>query len=348
MNRISIENVLPGMILTRNVYDEAGKVMITANMELSERIIGHLRSRNISDIYVQRPDAELPALSTEDREQAIGETCAMVEQVFDTIREAGSVLLSSAEDQLIHDVVNSVLENPAAVVHTARIQRHSSDLMSHSLHVSLLAVVTAAGMGITDRTTLYETAVSALLHDIGQIMIPAVLIRCNDDLSLQEQVLYQEHTNWGYTILSKSSDLPATVARVALEHHEHVDGSGYPNKLLQDAMLPVSRIIAVVNAYERIVSSVPCQNSNNYHRAYETVLSEAGTFYDLDAARCLLSQVPIYQNGTVVELTNGLTGKVTASKKDHQHRPVVEISTHQSLDLSSQACQDILINNIVG
>lgn len=356
MHRIALDFVLPGMTLARDIYDQDGTVMISAGMKLTEGIIIRLRSRGVFSVYVHNPIVDLPVLSPDHQHIAILETRAMVEQAFATIRQAGRILLSAAEDQIIHEVVNSVLDNPVAALHTAHIHRHSRDLMSHSVQVALLSTLTAAAMGISDRPSLYEIAAGSLLHDIGKVMIPSDLLVRSHSLTSEEELLYREHTRWGYTILSRASDLPISIARVALEHHEHVDGSGYPENLYHEAMLPAARIIAVTNAYERLFSEVSFRNGNDHYRAFEAIQNGAGTLFDLEPSRALLSQIPKYPNGTLVELNNSFIGAVTFTKNNFQHRPIIEIIYNPeglavdppyTLDLSDIDRQHLFIKTVL-
>ena len=129
--------------------------------------------------------------------------------------------------------------------------------------------------------------VSGHLHDVGKIRVPAEILVKPSGLTLLETAMLREHPVTGYEIL-KSVDFPWPVARVALEHHERMDGSGYPNGLRGDEISLEARIVMVADVVESMSSHRPYRAALGVDAALDEIEQGAGTLYDADVvAACL-------------------------------------------------------------
>ncbi len=120
---------------------------------------------------------------------------------------------------------------------------------------------------------------AAAIHDLGKISVPAEILSKPTKLRKSEFDLIKEHSQSGYDIL-KDIDFPWPVARIVLEHHERMNGSGYPNGLTGDNILLESRIIAVADVVESMGSHRPYRPSRGIEAALEEIEKNKGTFYD--------------------------------------------------------------------
>lgn len=357
MQRLALEFVRPDMVLARDVYDEDGTIMLSAGTALTERLIARLCKWEILSVFVRNPRIELPEVSEAIKEATRNRARMMVEHAFNAIRKAEQFSMSEEEQQIVHKVVEEVTQDPLAVVHMAHINRNSRDIMAHSVNVSLLSTATALAMGINSSTTLHELALAALLHDIGLLMIPQDLLVRRENLKPEENLIYREHSNWGFAILQECALLPRSVAQVAQEHHEHADGSGYPHQLTNSNLHPFSRIIAAVNAYENMCAAFADRSGCKSHLAYESVMAGAGSRFDIHVAKALLSRLPMYPPGSLVELTNGLVGIVISASPELPHRPKLKVlgdatetlfEESYPLDLIELENQTIFVKEVLG
>ena len=357
LQRLALAFVRPGMALARDVYDEDGTIMLSAGTVLTERLISRLEKRQILSVFVRNPCIELPEISDSVKEATRSRARMMVEHAFNSIKKAEQFSMSEEEQKIVHKVVEEVTQDPLAVVHMAHINRNSRDIMAHSVNVSLLSAATALAMGINNLEALHELALAALLHDIGLLMIPQDLLTRRDSLKPEENLIYREHANWGFAILQESDSLPRSVALVAQQHHEHADGSGYPHQLTNSTLHPFSRIVAAVNAYETMCITFAERSGCKTHLAYESILAGAGSRFDLQVAKALLTRLPMYPPGSLVELTNGLVGVVISADSNLPHRPTLKIlgdssdslfKEHYLLDLVELENQTVFVKEVLG
>ena len=356
LQRLALAFVRPGMALARDVYDEDGTIMLSAGTVLTERLISRLEKRQILSVFVRNPCIELPEISDSVKEATRSRARMMVEHAFNAIKKAEQFSMSEEEQKIVHKVVEEVTQDPLAVVHMAHINRNSRDIMAHSVNVSLLSTATALAMGINNLEALHELALAALLHDIGLLMIPQDLLTRRDSLKPEENLIYREHANWGFAILQESDSLPRSVALVAQQHHEHADGSGYPHQLTNSTLHPFSRIVAAVNAYETMCITFAERSGCKTHLAYESILAGAGSRFDLQVAKALLTRLPMYPPGSLVELTNGLVGVVISADSNLPHRPTLKIlgdssdslfKEHYLLDLVELENQTLFVKEVL-
>lgn len=164
--------------------------------------------------------------------------------------------------------------------------RAASDIVSakdpytagHQKSVSDLAVAIGKKMGLDDEICT-RLKVAGLLHDIGKISIPTEILTRPVKLSDIEFSLIKEHSRNGYNIL-KNIDLPWPIADIVLQHHERLDGSGYPEGLKADGIRLESRIIAVADVVEAITSHRPYRKALGIEFALNEIKKNSGRLYD--------------------------------------------------------------------
>jgi HD-GYP domain-containing protein (c-di-GMP phosphodiesterase class II) len=135
----------------------------------------------------------------------------------------------------------------------------------------------ASKMGLDDNR-IHGVRLGAMIHDIGKIGIPAEILSKPSKLSPVEILLVQEHATMGYNIL-KDIQFPWPIAEIAHQHHERMDGSGYPNHLRGESILLEARIVAVADVVESIVSHRPYRPTLGLQAAIDEIKDHRGTLY---------------------------------------------------------------------
>jgi len=151
----------------------------------------------------------------------------------------------------------------------------------HQRRVAGLAVAIARQMELPEDTCVYLVDIAARVHDIGKIAVPAEILAKPGKLNRAEFALVKTHSQTGYDILSKA-ELPYPVALAVLQHHERVDGSGYPQGLAADDIVPEASILAVADVVEAMSSHRPYRPALGLDLALEEISDGAGTRYDAD------------------------------------------------------------------
>lgn len=156
----------------------------------------------------------------------------------------------------------------------------------HQRRVSELATAIAREMG-RDNEEVEGIRFAAVIHDLGKIHIPAEILSKPGKLSELEYKLIQEHPRAGYDIL-KDVEFPWPIAQIILQHHERLDGSGYPQGLKEAEILPGAKIIAVADVVEAMSSHRPYRSALGLEAALEEIRRGRATLYDSDTADACL------------------------------------------------------------
>jgi len=175
-----------------------------------------------------------------------------------------------------------------AVAHTVELRDPYT--AGHQERVARLAVVIAGRLGL-DADTIEGIEVGATIHDIGKIAIPAEILGRPGKLSPAEFELIKAHPQAGRDIVA-GVEFPWPVARMILEHHERMDGSGYPNALAGDDILLESRIIAVADVLEAVSAHRPYRPALGMDCATDVIERGRGVLFDADVVDASLQVAP--------------------------------------------------------
>ena len=180
-------------------------------------------------------------------------------------------LLDSFEN--LKKVMNSTVQ---AI--TTTIEKRDPYTSGHQQRVADLSRVIAREIGFS-KNEIEGIYIAAAIHDIGKISLPAEILSKPIPLSDIEISLIQAHSQTGYDIL-KGIDFPWPIAEIVLQHHERLDGSGYPRGLLGDDILIAARIIGVADVVETMASHRPYRPSIGIDKALEEITQNKGVLYD--------------------------------------------------------------------
>jgi putative nucleotidyltransferase with HDIG domain len=156
----------------------------------------------------------------------------------------------------------------------------------HQKRVTDLAVAIAKDMGFS-ADKIDGIRMAGLIHDIGKISAPAEILAKPGRITENEFALIKEHPRVGYDILKKI-EFPWPVAKIVLQHHERMNGSGYPQGLQGKYILLEARIIAVADVVESIASFRPYRPALGIQAALKEITEDKGTLYDAQVADACL------------------------------------------------------------
>jgi HD-GYP domain-containing protein (c-di-GMP phosphodiesterase class II) len=203
------------------------------------------------------------------------------------------------------------------------IQPNSNYLVSHSTRSTVLSVVLGSALKLPNHR-LIELGTAALLHEIGMVRLPPQLYMASRQLSPQERKSITTHPILGYNVL-KEKQAPLAISLVALEHHERMNGTGYPRGITGDKISLYSRIIAVACSFDAVTASRPFKEAKDGYSGMVDILKNEGKQYDDTVIRALVYSLSIYPIGSFVLLTNGKPAQVVDVNPDNPRFPVVQI-----------------------
>ena len=171
------------------------------------------------------------------------------------------------------------------------IAKHDSQTFTHVTNVAGYATMLAERLGITKEAELDEIAMGAMLHDLGKRSIPASIITKPGRLTNEEKEIIRSHPLRGYEELYPRLDLSKAQLLMVYQHHEHVDGNGYPVRILQDEIHPWARLLAVVDVFDALTANRPYRHPMTMNEAIEFILDRVDKQFDEEMAKCWASTI---------------------------------------------------------
>ncbi|MEO8299435.1 MAG: HD domain-containing phosphohydrolase [Burkholderiales bacterium] len=222
---------------------------------------------------------------------------------------------------MVHNLAGTLLSDTDVTLHLMADQVGGELVYQHALNVALLAMMLARALK-APAGAIELIGLGALFHDIGKIDIPERLWRSSDPLTRAEQALVQQHVPGGVEIARKMA-LPAEVQQIITQHHELVDGSGYPKKLKGTQISLLARIVAIANVYDKLCNPLNASFSLSPREALAAMYGLQRSKFDDAALTAFVRCMGIYPPGTLVGLSDGSVGMVVAVNASQPLKPVV-------------------------
>lgn len=228
--------------------------------------------------------------------------------------------------KMVGSIVATLQADKETLVHLMNANNLDDGLYYHVLNVSVLSLLLARELGITDKEQMMTLGLAALLHDIGQTRLPSQILRKTQPLTKPENDLYQRHVRFALEMIGLHAKLKLTVKPLLLtiieQHHVLLDGSGYPD-IPADKMHPLSKILATVNYYDKLCNHVDPKQSMTPHEALSLMFSKNIAKFDKKTLQTLVKLLGIYPPGTVVQLSDESTGIVISLNRSELLKPRV-------------------------
>ncbi|NQV06594.1 HD domain-containing protein [bacterium] len=214
----------------------------------------------------------------------------------------------SVETDRAGEVVDGLLAgsdaDPASSLMLATIHNYDEGTYFHSVNVCLLSLAVGRALGL-EHDDLRALGVGALLHDVGRVIIMDPGLGNPNRLSNEEWSEVRRHPQEGaQAILVAGGRDHEVAAAVALDHHRHVSGQGYPD-LGDRQPHPFARIVAVADTYDAITSHRPHRAARAPQEALRAILDDSGTVFDPDIAGVFVRMLGVYPPGSVLRLSSG-------------------------------------------
>ncbi|MBL0385380.1 HD-GYP domain-containing protein [Tumebacillus sp. ITR2] len=331
MRLAALQKLTPGTTLARPILDEKGMILLGSGVELTTFLIKRLVAMGITSVYIEDDrtgDIVVEdVISTQTRREALGLVHTSIQDLTAPQRLPRHFQQKQIGRQIrdMFDVILSEMKSkPNATFHLSNIYSTDNFLYHHSVNVSILAMAIGMEMGLTQKQLL-DLGVGTLLHDVGKLSLPQEILNKPGKLTPEEFDVIKQHPMVGYEILRQQDDISILSAHIALQHHEKIDGTGYPRGLKGDEIHLYARITAVADVYEALTANRVYRKGQLPHLALELLLGSCGTHFQTDIVQKFLKTVSIYPLGMTVTLNTGVEGVVTSIEPHHPQRPTIRV-----------------------
>ncbi|MBK8971039.1 MAG: HD-GYP domain-containing protein [Hahellaceae bacterium] len=281
------------------------------------------------------------------------EAIGLVNGVMDDVK-LGKALEVKAIDTLADGLLDSIFRNHNALACLGCIRDKDSYLMEHSVNLSVLMSIFGKSIQL-DRDIMHQTIVGALLHDIGKILIPDEILHKPGKLSDDEFAEIKKHAVHSHDILKKTEGVGPLSVIVAAQHHEKMDGSGYPKGLKGDEISPFGRMTAIVDVYDAITADRCYHKGMPPTMAVKKLLEWSDHHLDRSLVNHFIRCIGIFPVGSLVLLESGRLGVVIEANEHDQRLPVIRVMYHtkfrtflktEKIDLANPKVQDRIVKAV--
>lgn len=328
MRVISIEQIQPGMKLGKTIYGAQGQRLLVTGAELKPHYTTYLRSLGISYLYIQ--DDQLADVQIDDviSESTRVEARQTVKKMFETTQSQEGKKTLVVRDRAVFDtawkIVDQLMVSPHVVVNLIDLRSTDEFLFAHAVNTSVLASLTAIRLKCTP-DEIKQVALGSLLHDVGYTVMPQGLVGKRAPLTEAEEHLLRQHPLYGEELVKKMPSYSRGIAAIVREHHERMDGLGYPKGRMGDEIHGLAQVVSVAQTYDELTSDLPHKPSYLPHQALQLMAVQGGTAFSIPVLREFLSFVAPYPIGTRVMLSNGEAGVVIHNSPGSTWKPVVRV-----------------------
>jgi len=258
------------------------------------------------------------------------EAMLLVKEALEKAREAqDSIINEERFAEIVKEIINRLTSDSQVMLSLSNKESLKDNyLYAHSVNVCILAVKVGIGL-CYDKIHLTELGIAALLHDIGMAKIPKEIVEKPGKLNAEEHSEVKQHCTCGVEILIKASDIGKAVVDSIQQHHERIDGSGYPKELKDTEISEYAKIIGLVDIYEALTHSrIYRKKKHSPDEAMKMLADLHGHSFKAQIAKVLIAlikEISLYPMGSIVELNTGEIGRVIRINKDFLSRPVVNI-----------------------
>lgn len=294
------ENLGVGLYI-RDPHSAAMRLYCAPGVEFTCHDLQRLLDRGHSQVFVKNEekrvfqqhlrDALAAAITDESLpiERRFALLDEVVRDVLATLHGSGELKVGQTVTEcrdLASYTVQLICRDDVAAEALLRLMKHDYRIFTHSANVAYCCLMLARAWGITDPDDLNRIAVGALLHDVGKIGIhKQVLSRCDqlDDVAAE---VMRSHPTRGFAKLCPRKDLDFGQLMMVYQHHERLDGQGYPVGLVAEDLHPWAKICGVINAFESLTSNRAGRSASPRAVAIQIMERDAGTAFDAEILKC--------------------------------------------------------------
>lgn len=248
-------------------------------------------------------------------------------QIRNIMTKIGSRPLQAVDEakQMINQIADTIVNADALVLHLiSQAGKDQESLYYHVLNVSILSMVLAKNLGFPE-DDIKLIGLAALFHDIGKLKIPTQILRKTEDLTAPELNLFKLHTKYGVELLKLTETFPISAFDIILQHHEMLDGTGYPAALTATQIDNKAKVVAVVNEFDNLCHPNDISKARSPHHAMSHLFKTMKGKLEPNYMAQLIKMMGVYPPGTVVMLTDQRVGLVMSVNSEKLLYPNVLI-----------------------
>lgn len=356
------EDLSAGTIVDQTILDANGRALFEKGSFLDDFQIEGLLRDGITEIYVQEDaeeEKEKPeVVIAKDVQETIMRVreedrsgLNLTENLRSRVNKGIQYLFSNEANENFADETSNITEelmkalsnNNTIAIDVGTLKISDEYTFKHSVDVATMSMVIAKRYGL-DEKAVRDVGIAGLLHDVGKIKIPNEILNKPSRLTEKEFELMKQHARFGYEMLKEKDAFDNSILMGVLQHHEKLNGGGYPNGLTDADIHLYAKIIAVADIYDSLVTKRSYKKGFSKRDAIEIIMAMTSEL-DIFVMQSFFDSVILYPVDSIVRLSNGEDAKVVKNNPGFMLRPnVVGVTSGKLYRLAEDiSCASIVI-----
>ncbi len=312
-----------GMILDKDVVDiKTGAVLIPEHTAITKVLIDKLNIYGIHFVFVKEE------IVTEGiRNHGLTREYSKIENTLDNIFNGIKEGKRLESDRVISEMNNFTKEiaSERDILTQMRLLRKKDDYtFNHSLGVSILAITLGKWLNYSQDQIL-DLSIVGIFHDIGKLKVPDEIVKKPGKLTIAEYAEMRKHSLYSYKMLLDTGKFSDDILLGVLQHHEKINGTGYPNGVKGDSIHEYAKIIAVCDIYHALTSNRVYKDKDSPLSAADYLRRESFDSLDPNITQVFLKNISKFYVGNKVLLSDGSTGTIVYLHPQNETKPIVQI-----------------------
>jgi HD-GYP domain-containing protein (c-di-GMP phosphodiesterase class II) len=352
---LTIDELEPGMFVTTLIIKNSKSKVKNQGIVNSQQTIESLKKQGVTEVIIRcdiekysdntsiendhSKNDQTDKTSTLSKSNASNQPCSLSEEfsrsceIYDQTTKDIQDLLERAQTQqklspqaisaLAGEITNSVIRNEYAITILTRIRHHSTYQWEHATNCAILVCGFALFLGF-NKETAEKMTLGALLHDIGVAKVPKAIIDKPDKLTSNEMNVIKKHLAWGHQLCKRDGFDDPIIMDMLVNHHERLDGSGYPRGLKKEKLSKLSRITAIIDVYDAMTGDKIHKKGVQPITTLRHLLGQKEKF-DQELVQKFIKYVGVHPVGSIIQLSNDKLAVVVEGNRAEPLKPKVQI-----------------------
>lgn len=309
-----------GDILAKDLLDLYGSPLLKKGTILTNKYIDKIKSAGIIYIQVQRDNYD----NYDNKMNVIKDSMAeAIPEFFDNI-------LNDNYDKfqehivMINEMVDYIVKTGEVKTSLFELREYDNYTFIHSVNTGIMATFIGFHMKLSNEE-LRNLAIGAILHDLGKMKLPLSILNKKGKLTAEEFDEVKKHSINGYSLLKNSRITNNIISDIVVQHHERIDGTGYPYNLKGHKISDYAKIVSVCDVFTALSANRCYRERFNPNDAYEFIISNNDIMFDSKIIKIFKENFAIYPKGCKVKISNGMEGIVVEQNKGFPDRPILKV-----------------------
>lgn len=318
-----IDRVSEDEVLGKNILTNDGKILLRAGVKITRRYVYKLKELGVFFVYVE----------DERLEDVIVEDVRLSELKQNTMRNMSKIMknIHSCNKKHVKESLSIIEELVDYIISMGDINKSLYDIQTydnytfiHSLDTCIISSFLGLSAGFNEKE-LKDLAIGAILHDIGKLQISERIITKKGPLTEDEFNEIRKHPIYGKEMLSKNMQITDNAIKAVTQHHERIDGGGYPYNLRDNEISKYGKIVSICDVYDAVSNDRVYRKKFRPNEAYELILAGSGTAFDNGFVKIFRETFAVYPLGCCVRLSNSVEGYVIRQNRNFPDRPILRV-----------------------